>query len=126
MSLDAPSLHTSDFRQHPRSLSLLGHLRITNGLGKCHLRMPRLEPDELSSLLEEFYPPVLTLDETIPFTRAKLLSISIKEKSLAIVEVGLDTPNVRRRLQGAVTLAVDTIIRRVQTSEPLPRTALID
>ena len=96
------------------------------------LQCPNWNPDELSSPLEELYPPVLTLDDNIPFTRAKPLSISIKETSLAnsdvflddIVKVRLDTPEMRRRLQGAVALVVDTISRRVHISEPLPRTAL--
>ena len=103
---------------------------LVNAILKC----PDWDPEKLSSPLKEFYPPVLTLNENIPFARTKPLSVSIEEKSLAkadvflddIVEIGLDTPDMRSRLQGAVALAVDSMSRRVQSSEPLPRTSLIN
>ena len=98
------------------------------------LRCQDWDPSQLASPLQELYPPVKTLDDKISFTRAKSLSVTVPEDCLAkadvflddIVEAGLDTPKTRPRLQGAVALAVDTMSRKVQENEPLPRTALIN
>ena len=103
---------------------------LINAILKC----PDWDPVALSSPLQELYPPVETLHDEVPFSRTKPLSVDIPETSTAkadvflddIVEAGIDTPPIRVRLQGAVALAVDTMSRRVNTNEPLPRVALIN
>ena len=98
------------------------------------LRCPDWDPATLSSPLQELYPPVQTLVDEISFARAKPLSITVPETCLAkadvflddIVKAGLDTPSIRKRVQGAVALAVETISRKVHADEPLPRAALIN
>ena len=104
------------------------------GLVNAILKCPDWDPSVTFSPLESMYPPVELLDENIPFSKTLPLSVEIPETSLAKsdvflddnIEVGLDTPTIRRRLQGAVALAVDVMSRRLDEDEPLPRKTLIN
>jgi hypothetical protein len=103
---------------------------LVNAILKCSA----WDPLTLSSPLEEMMPPTQILSPDIPFAQTKPLSVVIPEKAIAKsdiflddnINVGIDTPANRPRLNGAVSLAVDVMSRPVMPNEPLPRSALLN
>ena len=103
---------------------------LVNSILKCS----DWDPITLSSPLEKMMPPTQTLDASIPLAQTKPLSVTMPETAIAKsdiflddnINVGIDTPQNRPRLKGAVSLAVDVMSRPITTNEPLPRSALLN
>ena len=103
---------------------------LVNAILKCN----DWDPATLSSPLEDMMPPIEILQDSLPFAQTKPLSVVIPEKAIAKsdiflddnINVGLDTPTNRPRLNGVVSLAVDVMSRPVAPNEPLLRSALLN
>ena len=86
------------------------------------------DPSTLHSPQARQIPPLIRLEDTIPFGKANPLAIQLPPKDCFtdgyiddLISIALDTPKATSRGRHAISLALHTIFRPVNKDDPIPR-----